>query len=49
MLAGNSNNGNLLSDPYNSQPLVFKNVTIAVYGSENNVNAPLGTMLIDDY
>ena len=36
------------ADP-NGNPLVFKNVTIAVYGSETSMGNPLGTMLIDDY
>jgi hypothetical protein len=47
-ISGNPNNGNLLVDP-NGLSLVFKNVTIAVYGSETNFNFPLSTMLIDDY
>ena len=46
-----SGNGIGLGDPNNSNaPLVFKNVTIAIYGSENPAsNNPLNATLIDDY
>ena len=43
------NNGYGLTDPNNNNLLTFKNVTIAVYGSESNATVPLSTMLIDDY
>jgi len=50
---GSSNNGYGLTDPSNNQNngnlLTFKNITIAVYGSESNPNAPLTTMLVDNY
>jgi len=51
---GSSNNGYGLTDPSNSPNngtlLTFRNVTIAVYGSEGvNSSDPLSTMLIDDY
>jgi hypothetical protein len=54
LASGSSNNGFGLTDPSNSQNnghlLTFKNVTIAVYGSESITNSnPLTTMLIDDY
>ena len=42
-------NGVGLMDPTNSNPLVFRNVTIAVYGSENGTTTPLMTMLVDNY
>jgi hypothetical protein len=46
---GVGNVGTGLEDP-NGNALTFKNVTIAVYGSENSSsNFPLGTSLIDDY
>ena len=53
-LANGSNNGFGLTDPSNNQNhgdlLTFKNVTIAVYGSENiSSSNPLSTMLIDNY
>ena len=52
--SGSANNGNGLTDPSSNQNngtlLTFKNLTIAVYGSENiNSNYPLTTMLIDNY
>ena len=51
---GSSNNGFGLTDPSNNQNhsdlLTFKNVTIAVYGSESPGSPnPLSTMLIDNY
>jgi hypothetical protein len=54
LASGSSNNGNGLIDPSNSLNngtlLTFKNITIAVYGSESaNSNNPLSTMLIDSY
>ena len=45
----NSNNGYGLTDPNNGNLLTFRNVTIAVYGQQNNSNAPLTTMLVDNY
>lgn len=45
---GSRNNGYGLVN-YNGTLLTFKNVTIAVFGSETNINIPLQTMLIDDY
>jgi hypothetical protein len=50
-LAGiGSGNGVGLSDPNNGNPLVFKNVTIAIYGSEGIASSnPLSMMLIDNY
>jgi hypothetical protein len=52
--SGSGNNGNGLIDPSNNQNngtlLTFKNLTIAIYGSEIiNRNNPLTTMLIDNY
>jgi hypothetical protein len=48
--SGSSNNGYGLIDPNNGNLLTFKNVTIAIYGSEVNAsNFPLATMLIDNY
>jgi hypothetical protein len=45
-----SGNGIGLIDPNNGKPLIFKNVTIAVYGSENPASSySLSMMLIDDY
>jgi hypothetical protein len=53
-IAGSINNGNGLTDPSNSPNngtlLTFRNVTLAIYGSENSLsNNPLSTMLIDNY
>jgi hypothetical protein len=44
-------NGVGLGDPNNpSLPLTFKNITIAVYGSENPLSSnPLSAMCIDNY
>jgi hypothetical protein len=43
-------NGVGLTDPNNNNPLTFKNITIAIYGSENlSSNNPLSVMVIDDY
>lgn len=45
-----SGNGIGLGDPNNGNSLTFKNVTIAIYGSETSgSNFPLSTMEIDDY
>jgi len=41
-------NGVGLMDP-NGNPLVFRDVTIAVYGSESSMSTPLMTMLVDNY
>jgi len=55
LISGSSNNGNGLTDPSNNQYnnghlLTFKNVTVAVYGSESSTSSsPLSTMLIDNY
>jgi len=54
LACGSSNNGNGLTDPsssYNNGTLLtFKNVTIAIYGSESITSGnPLSTMLIDNY
>jgi hypothetical protein len=54
LASGSFNNGNGLTDPSNSQNngtlLTFKNITIAVYGSESiNSSNPLNAMLIDNY
>jgi len=50
---GSSNNGYGLTDPSSSPNyghlLTFRNITIAVYGQQNNPNAPLTTMLVDNY
>jgi hypothetical protein len=51
---GSGNNGNGLTDPSNNQNngnlLTFKNLTIAVYGSEgSNSSNPIATMIIDNY
>ena len=50
---GSSNNGYGLTDPSNSPNnghlLTFNNITIAIYGQQNNPNAPLTTMLVDNY
>ena len=47
---GGHNNGYGLLDPTNGGTLLtFHNVTIAIYGSETNMNYPLNAMLIDDY
>ena len=54
LASGSANNGNGLTDPSNSPNngtlLTFRNVTIAIYGSESSsTNNPLSTMLIDSY
>lgn len=47
---GSYTNGNGLVDPNTYLLLTFKNVTIAIYGSESNGSAfPLQTMLVDNY
>jgi hypothetical protein len=47
---GGQNNGYGLLDLTNGGALLtFHNITIAIYGSETNMNFPLNTMLIDDY
>jgi len=48
---GSQNNGYGLTDPNNgSNLLTFKNVTVAIYGSESpSSNSPLSTVLIDNY
>jgi len=45
----NGNNGYGFTDPNNGYLLTFRNVTIAVYGSESNINVPLSTTLIDNF
>jgi hypothetical protein len=48
--SGGGNNGNGLTDPNNGNLLTFRNITIAVYGSENPLSSyTLTTWLIDDY
>jgi hypothetical protein len=48
--SGSFNDGYGLTDPNNSYLLTFKNVTIAIFGSESATSAfPLQTALIDDY
>ena len=47
--SGSSNNGNGLTDPITGNLLTFKNITIAIYGSETNPSIPLNTMEVDDY
>jgi hypothetical protein len=50
LLSGFVNNGYGLIDPSTSQVLTFKNVTIAIFGSEANGSGyPLRTMLIENY
>ncbi len=50
LLNGSYNNGFGLTDPITNDLLTFKNITIAIYGSESNIsNYPLSTMEIDDY
>jgi hypothetical protein len=47
---GSFNNGYGLTDPNNGNLLTFKNVTIAIYGSEAvGSTVPLSAMLIDNY
>jgi len=47
---GSQNNGYGLVNIYNGGLLLtFRNVTIAVYGSETDMNNPLNTMLINNY
>jgi len=51
---GSGNNGFGLTDPSSNQNngvlLTFKNVTIAVYGSESaSISNPMSTMLVDNY
>ena len=48
-ISGSGNNGYGLTDPNNGNLLTFKNITIAVYGSETNTNIPLTTMVVDNY
>jgi len=45
----NVNQNGFLVDPMSGSLLWFRNVTIAIYGSETNINVPLNTMLIDNY
>jgi hypothetical protein len=48
--SGSGNNGYGLTDAYNNGKLLtFRNITIAIYGSETDQGDPLTTMLIDDY
>jgi hypothetical protein len=54
LASNSSNNGNGLTDPSssanNGTSLTFKNITIAIYGSETSgINSPMSTMLIDNY
>ena len=49
LLSGSTNNGYGLTDPNTGNLLTFKNVTIAIYGSETNANFPLSTLFIEDF